>query len=406
MSDREIENYLTLLAGLLQLSGKQREAIAEELRSHLEDRLADLIAAGVSHEEAVKQSLAEFGDAAGLAGQFGAVSRNRKRRWLVRLMTFSVAATLLIAAGLVTFWPGRNAAPGRAVAVAQARPSADPFAPGPFRADEKQPDPLAVPPGDRNENPRPLVSERIEVELTKPTSVDFVEQPLRDALQYIAELHQIPIYIRKTKLEEASVQPDKPVTISLRGVPLRTALDLMLGELELTYFVKDVLIITTPEDAENNLETRVYDLRDLLAMAAPDVPQPTRPRPTGTTIPPPTSAPQSAAPPSEGGIGAPATAPPAGGGNLRPGGMFSGSSQKQPPQTELEKRTGDLIELITSTVKPDSWDDVGGPGAIDAYNGLFVVSQTAKVHEQVEHVFDMLRKAAGLEAAKGAKVVR
>ena len=57
-------------------------------------------------------------------------------------------------------------------------------------------------------------------------------------------------------------------------------------------------------------------------------------------------------------------------------------------------------------MKPDSWDDVGGPGAIDAYNGLFVVSQTAKVHEQVEHVFDMLRKAAGLEAVKGAKVVR
>ena len=28
-----------------------------------------------------------------------------------------------------------------------------------------------------------------------------------------------------------------------------------------------------------------------------------------------------------------------------------------------------LIELITSTVKPDSWDDVGGPGAIDSFRG-------------------------------------
>ena len=156
----------------------------------------------------------------------------------------------------------------------------------------------------------------------------------------------------------------------------------------------------------SDLETRVYDLRDLLAMAAPDVPQSARPRPTGATNPSPPSAPQSVAPPSEAGIGAQATAPPAGGGNLRPGGMFSGSSQKQPPQTELGRRTDDLIELITSTVKPDSWDDVGGPGAIDAYNGLFVVSQTAKVHEQVEHVFDMLRKAAGLQATKGEKVVR
>jgi len=28
-----------------------------------------------------------------------------------------------------------------------------------------------------------------------------------------------------------------------------------------------------------------------------------------------------------------------------------------------------LIELITSTIKPDSWDDVGGPGAIDSFAG-------------------------------------
>jgi Protein of unknown function (DUF1598) len=28
-----------------------------------------------------------------------------------------------------------------------------------------------------------------------------------------------------------------------------------------------------------------------------------------------------------------------------------------------------LIELITSTIKPDSWDDVGGPGAIDQFAG-------------------------------------
>src|SRR5262245_14662853 len=415
MSDREFENYLTLLAGLLQLSGKQREAIAEELRSHLEDRLEELLAGGVSREEAVKQALAEFGDAAGLAGQFAAISRNRKRRWLVRLTTLSVAATLLVAASLVICWPGRNAGPGVAVVVAQAPKGPDPFAapvsaPGQQAADER-----------RGERVTPRT--RVEAELDKLTNVDFVEQPLRDALQYIADLHQIPIYMRKTKLEEASIPPDKPVTISLRGVPLRTALDLMLDELELTYYIKDVLIITTPEDAESNLETRVYDCRDLLTMVAPEVPQSSRPRASGTTIPPPPTTPGTRSTTSdpfgpgpatpigaggEGGVGgaaAAATAPP---GGRRVGGMGgpgAGSGQQQ-PQTELEKRTDQLVELITATVKPDSWDDVGGPGAIDAYNGLFVVSQTAKVHEQVEHVFDMLRKAAGLEAVKGAKVVR
>src|SRR5436305_6901939 len=83
MSDREFEEYLTLLAGLLRLDAKQRGEIGDELRSHLEDRLDELMTRGVSREDAVKQALAEFGDAAGLVGQFLAVQRNRKRRWLM-----------------------------------------------------------------------------------------------------------------------------------------------------------------------------------------------------------------------------------------------------------------------------------------------------------------------------------
>jgi general secretion pathway protein D len=74
--------------------------------------------------------------------------------------------------------------------------------------------------------------------------------------------------------------------------------------------------------------------------------------------------------------------------------------------TELERRTIQLIEVITGSVTPDSWDHVGGPGSICAYNGLFTVSQTDNAHRQVEHLLDMLRKAAGLDVAKGAKVMR
>src|SRR6476660_811808 len=127
MSDREFENYLQLLRGLLRLNRDQSEAISAELRSHMEDRLEELLARGLPREEAIQQALAEFGDAAGLGNKFGAISLSRKRRWLMRLMTFSTAATLLIAASLITFWPGRNAAPGVAIAAAQAPTGAGPF---------------------------------------------------------------------------------------------------------------------------------------------------------------------------------------------------------------------------------------------------------------------------------------
>jgi hypothetical protein len=132
MSPEEFDNYLTLVSSLLRIGGKQRERIARELRTHLDDRLEDLLGRGVPREEAIRQALAEFGDAAGLAADFVSLSRNRKRRWLMRVTTASVAATVLIALGLITFWPGTNAGPGIAQLAAQApeeegRKKADPF---------------------------------------------------------------------------------------------------------------------------------------------------------------------------------------------------------------------------------------------------------------------------------------
>src|SRR3954468_20998265 len=54
MSDREFENYLTLIGRLLRLSPAQREAIGEELRDHFESRLAELVERGLAHDEAVR----------------------------------------------------------------------------------------------------------------------------------------------------------------------------------------------------------------------------------------------------------------------------------------------------------------------------------------------------------------
>src|SRR5213075_2789336 len=107
--------------------------------------------------------------------------------------------------------------------------------------------------------------QRIFNELSKETSVDFVEQPLKDVVMYISELHRIPIVLSLKKLEEASVSADTPVTKTLKGVTLRSALRLILKDLELTYVVRDeVLQITTLEDAQNQMLTKVYPVGDLV----------------------------------------------------------------------------------------------------------------------------------------------
>ncbi|HEY2413623.1 MAG TPA: VWA domain-containing protein, partial [Pirellulaceae bacterium] len=107
--------------------------------------------------------------------------------------------------------------------------------------------------------------QRIYTELGKNTTIDVVEMPLKDVVLYLTETHNIPIVLSLKKLEEASVSADTPVTKSLRSITLRSALRLILKELELTYVVRDeVLQITTPEDAESQLITKVYPVGDLV----------------------------------------------------------------------------------------------------------------------------------------------
>jgi hypothetical protein len=419
MSDHEFENYLALLTRLLRLEGKQREAISDELRSHLEDRLDDLLARGVGRQEAIRQALEEFGDAAALAADFVSISRNRRRRWLMRVTTFSVAAMMLIAAGIAIFWPGRNAGPGVAAVIAQ-NPQVDPFGAGPAAATQNRvadpfgPPEAAAAAAKQAEQAKPTT---LEAKLNQRFTIEFVEMPLTEAVQYLRDQTGVQFVVKTKKLEEAGVSPDKALTMNLQQVRLATLLDLLLDELELTYVEKDeLLIVTTPEDAEATLLIRVYDCRDLLAMEAPPgsdqfvpapVPAPARRggmfsvEDTGQAGQPANPAAQ----PSGSGSGGGGF-----GGSVSPGpqGGFGSESGEQSsrPMTLHDVRAEQLMDIILTNVDPQTWDDVGGPGSISEYNGLVVVTQTAQVHKKVERVLDMLREAAGLEVPKTGKVVR
>jgi hypothetical protein len=107
--------------------------------------------------------------------------------------------------------------------------------------------------------------ERIFKELGQTATLEFIETPLKDAIQILKDRHSIPIELDVKKLEEAGVNLDTPVTKNLSGITLRSALRLMLNDLELTYVVRDeVLLITTPEEAESQLITKVYPVGDLV----------------------------------------------------------------------------------------------------------------------------------------------
>lgn len=89
------------------------------------------------------------------------------------------------------------------------------------------------------------------------------------------------------------------------------------------------------------------------------------------------------------------------------GGSVGGEPQRrQRPLTAEELKAEQLMNIVTTAVDPDSWQEMGGIGTIGEYNGLIVVRQTARTHTKVEKVLDMLREAANLPKTKTPRVVR
>ena len=107
--------------------------------------------------------------------------------------------------------------------------------------------------------------QRIYDELDKETVVEFVDMPLADAIDYIAQLHNITILLDRPALLDEGLSDDEPINLILNGVKLQSALKIMLEELALTWVIEDeVMKITTIAIAEERMQTRVYPVGDLV----------------------------------------------------------------------------------------------------------------------------------------------
>lgn len=163
----------------------------------------------------------------------------------------------------------------------------------------------------------------------------FVETPLSDVAETVGEWCKINVWVDAKSLEEVGVGTDSPLTFHGKRVSVEVALERMLEPIELTWMVRDgLLILTTPEVVESHLVTRIYNVRDLMAKSY---------RADGST-------------------------------------SYDFDS---------------LIELITGTVTPNAWDAVGGPGSVKEFTNDFdvalVISQTDNVHREIDDLFRLLR---------------
>ena len=98
----------------------------------------------------------------------------------------------------------------------------------------------------------------------------FSEQPIEEALEFLATLGGVNIVIDRRKVEAG-----KTVTLKLTDVPLLTAVKLLTEQVGVKWTVRDgVVMITDEEGAKSEPVTVVYDVSPYLAVP-PDFEGPT-----------------------------------------------------------------------------------------------------------------------------------
>ncbi|MGE3779730.1 MAG: hypothetical protein AB7F89_21255, partial [Pirellulaceae bacterium] len=106
---------------------------------------------------------------------------------------------------------------------------------------------------------------KIQEALEKQEKFEYLDTPLLQVAEDISSRVGITVVLDRKGLEDAGLSTDLAVNANWQGISLRSALRLILNEHDLTYLIKDeVLQITTPDNAESNLVTKVYPVGDLV----------------------------------------------------------------------------------------------------------------------------------------------
>jgi hypothetical protein len=174
--------------------------------------------------------------------------------------------------------------------------------------------------------------ERIRRLLETRRDFDFTEVPLKD----VAEMFRkdgLEVQLDEKALTDAGVTADTPISFRAKQVRLDFALTQFLQEHELNYIIDhEVLLITTDAKAKETVTLAIYPVADLVGDAG------------------------------------------------------------QSPE-ELEQACRGLIESITTTIAPTTWNESGGTGSIDTapFAKALVIAQTREAHKELGDLLTTMR---------------
>jgi hypothetical protein len=97
--------------------------------------------------------------------------------------------------------------------------------------------------------------QRLLENLEDDSRMEFFQVPLSDMADFLEAQHDIAVQLDEPLLRASAVGADKQVTQSIRSITLHSALRLTLGELGLSYVLRDdALVITTRQEARRLMQ--------------------------------------------------------------------------------------------------------------------------------------------------------
>jgi hypothetical protein len=201
---------------------------------------------------------------------------------------------------------------------------------------------------EEEELPPPSVDEesRIEVRLKAPVTVIYTDTPLKRIIEDLRTSQGLNITVDEAALAEENIRLDKPVSVKLEQVCLKSVLTLMLRPSYLTYIVQgEEVQITTEKRARGKPVIATYPVADL---------------------------------------------------------VVKDPKAKCGPEASEEET---LIRLIVNTVAPRTWSEKGGDGTVEYYPlaHSLVVNQTPDVQDQVADLLTALRRLEDLRCLEEKK---
>jgi hypothetical protein len=183
--------------------------------------------------------------------------------------------------------------------------------------------------------------QEIESALLQKDTFDLTDFPLNAFIADLREKYGLNLVIDYRAIREKGIDAQSPISLKLRNVSVRSALELAIRPLGLNWTVySEAIVVSTPAGIQEMQFTKVYDLTDLTS--------------------------------------------------------FSDSEGKTWDEPDA------LVDLITSNIAPETWDGMGGRGTIQLVSAgaakVLVVTQDYRVQRHVDRLLAELQAAVKLHS--------